>query len=80
MSAAAETYPTPEHGWTCFHCGETFAGDLSGQHAAKLHFGDYIDAIPACRLQARAGTQSLLRRIRQRFYSVNCAWRAGNDP
>jgi hypothetical protein len=31
----AETYPCPAHGWTCFHCGETFT-TFAG---AVLHFG-----------------------------------------
>lgn len=40
------TYPAPQHGWTCFHCGETFTryGD------AMLHFGRYPSATPACQL------------------------------
>lgn len=24
VNGAVETYPMPKHGWTCFHCGETF--------------------------------------------------------
>jgi hypothetical protein len=30
-----ECYATPPHGWTCFHCGETF----TNQYAAGAHFG-----------------------------------------
>jgi hypothetical protein len=44
-----DTYPQPEHGWTCFHCGETF-------HAvglAAVHFGSLIDGEPACRLNQK---------------------------
>lgn len=29
-------YTAPEHGWTCFHCGETF----KTPGAARLHFGE----------------------------------------
>lgn len=56
----AEFYTPPEHGWVCFHCGETFMHEVS----AREHFGGSIDAIPGCRLRMRAGERSLLRRIR----------------
>jgi hypothetical protein len=59
-----DTYPTPEHGWTCFHCGEHFPGNFAGQRAAQEHFGAAVDAIPGCRLRMRKGEKSLLRRIR----------------
>lgn len=49
-----ETYPTPEHGWTCFHCGENFPGTMSGQRAAQLHFGKSIHDEPKCQISARA--------------------------
>ena len=60
----AETYATPEHGWTCFHCGVNFPGTRAGEQAAREHFGHYIDSIPGCRLRMRGGERSLLRRIR----------------
>lgn len=41
-----DTYEAPAHGWTCFHCGETFLA----QSEARIHFGAQIDAEPACRL------------------------------
>lgn len=47
-----DTYETPPHGWTCFHCGETFAPHLAGQRAARDHFGAIPDAEPACRIKA----------------------------
>lgn len=59
-----DTYPTPEHGWVCFHCGESFPGNLAGSRDAHLHFGGSVDAIPGCRLRMRAGEKSLLRRVR----------------
>ena len=31
------TYPKPEHGWTCFWCGELF----TDYYAARKHFGKY---------------------------------------
>lgn len=46
------TYPTPEHGWVCFHCGEHFPGNLGGQKAARLHFGASIYDEPKCQISA----------------------------
>lgn len=40
------TYIAPEHGWTCFHCGETFLAPS----LARIHFGAMPDAEPACQL------------------------------
>lgn len=42
------TYPQPKHGWTCFHCGETFRTP----GAARDHFGADPLADPACRIKA----------------------------
>lgn len=55
-----DTYMPPEHGWTCFHCGETF------MHAnmARNHFGASIDAEPGCILRMQPGEQPLLRKVR----------------
>lgn len=36
LPSPALTYTPPEHGWTCFHCGETFK-TITG---ARLHFGE----------------------------------------
>lgn len=40
----AETYDTPRHGWTCFHCGETFRTEAG----ARLHFGEKVTGRPVC--------------------------------
>ena len=45
----ADTYPMPEHGWTCFHCGATF----TNVNLARDHFGHYPFAKPACQLAAK---------------------------
>lgn len=45
------TYPTPAHGWVCFHCGERFAPNLLGQSRARDHFGNQPNATPACRIK-----------------------------
>lgn len=63
MSAQPETYPTPEHGWTCFHCGEHFAGDASGQYHARQHFGRTPDDTPVCKMRV-PGEYHLLRALR----------------
>lgn len=34
------TYPEPQDGWTCFHCGETFWKDAE----AREHFGEHPTA------------------------------------
>lgn len=44
----------PEHGWTCFHCGDHFAPTFGGQQAARHHFGDTPIEQPACTIDARA--------------------------
>jgi hypothetical protein len=48
-----ETNPFPPHGWTCFHCGEHFEGNLAGYRAARLHFGPTPAAEPMCTMSAR---------------------------
>jgi hypothetical protein len=42
------SYDSPEHGWTCFHCGETFHTN----EGAKLHFGEQATDQPRCRKMA----------------------------
>jgi hypothetical protein len=63
-SVASDTYEAPEHGWTCFHCGEHFASDFAGQQAARFHFGFTIDAEPGCQLKLTSEERSLLKRLR----------------
>lgn len=46
------TYITPAHGWTCFHCGETFPGNFAGSRRARDHFGHDPLSDPACRIKA----------------------------
>jgi hypothetical protein len=54
------TYAMPAHGWTCFHCGETFAHE----NPARMHFGETPDKTPACLLKLTSEERSLVRRIR----------------
>ena len=44
LTDPAPTYQGPKHGWTCFHCGETF---LTAE-GARLHFGREVTGRPAC--------------------------------
>jgi hypothetical protein len=61
-SSDATTYPMPEHGWTCFHCGETF----TTPGGARLHFGTTPDAKPGCYLKVELGDErGWLARIRE---------------
>lgn len=55
-----ETYPKPSHGWTCFHCGETF----TTPGAARDHFGFEPSRDPGCRIKLGA-ERGLLRELRK---------------
>jgi hypothetical protein len=46
-----DTYPMPEHGWTCFHCGET----LTTPGAAREHFGRTPDRQAGCVIKVEIG-------------------------
>ena len=58
-----DTYPMPAHGWTCFHCGETFTTPGS----ARDHFGCAPCADPACRIKVgeERGLVRALRRVEE---------------
>ncbi len=62
-----DTYPTPAHGWTCFHCGENFPGTMGGQHQARMHFGQSVHSEPKCQISAYRVRQmeDQLRRYRE---------------
>ena len=48
--AEEATYLAPPHGWTCFHCGETF----TTPGGARNHFGFDPSTDPACRIKVGA--------------------------
>lgn len=50
LIALADHYPQPEHGWTCFHCGDTF----KTYGSARDHFGFDPSSDPACRIKVGA--------------------------
>lgn len=58
-----DTYPAPAHGWTCFHCGETFMHP----NAARLHFGETPEVQPKCLISAHRlrAMEAELRRHRE---------------
>lgn len=57
-----DTYEKPAHGWTCFHCGETFTTVGS----ARLHFGAEQTAEPGCMVKvALGGERGLLMALRK---------------
>ena len=64
-----KTYPKPPHGWTCFHCGETF----TTVGAARNHFGFDPSAEPGCRIKVGA-ERGLLRALRKAEQELAAAW------
>lgn len=61
-STRSDTYEKPPHGWTCFHCGETFKN--TGE--ARDHFGAKPDALPGCMLRVSlGGERGLLMALRR---------------
>jgi len=57
-----DTYTKPEHGWTCFHCGETF----TTLGSARDHFGATPVSEPGCVLKVNlGGERGLLMALRK---------------
>lgn len=50
---SVDTYAMPPHGWTCFHCGETF----KTPGGAADHFGAGPDAMPGCLIRVQLGDE-----------------------
>lgn len=70
---SGDTYAAPEHGWTCFHCGETFTTVGS----ARDHFGAAPDATPGCMVRvALGGERGLLSALRRAEEECRKAWEA----
>lgn len=62
-------YPMPLHGWTCFHCGETFSIAKQGcadaaTAAAREHFGPDPRWTPLCVEMNTVPPRKLWRRMR----------------
>lgn len=62
-----DTYQAPEHGWACFHCGETF----TAVKAARLHFGNDITDEPGCVLKLKGDDQGLLALVRYQYAELD---------
>lgn len=57
-----DNYNKPPHGWTCFHCGETFT-TVGG---ARDHFGADPSKTPGCMLKVQPGSErGLLMELRK---------------
>jgi hypothetical protein len=65
-----ETYLAPAHGWTCFHCGETFK-TVGG---ARDHFGADPGKVPGCMLKVALGPERgllmALRRVEEELATL----------
>lgn len=55
------TYESPEHGWTCFHCGKTFLS----QAGARRHFGMKPTETPMCLQYSKSMKDIAAERVRQ---------------
>lgn len=70
------TYAPPPHGWTCFHCGETF----TTVGTARTHFGATPDAEPGCLVRVGLGPErGLLAALRKAEEDCREAWRAVHE-
>jgi hypothetical protein len=71
-----DTYDIPQHGWTCFHCGETFT-TVGG---ARTHFGGVPDVAPGCVTKVELGAErGLLTALRKAEDECRRAWAAVHD-
>ncbi len=69
---SGRTYQQPPHGWTCFHCGETFRS----VGAARDHFGANPDHEPGCIIQVQAGEERGLLMALRKAEAELARWRA----
>ena len=68
----SKTYPKPKHGWTCYHCGETF----TTWGAAEDHFGKTPAARPGCILKVQLGDERGLEMELRKVESDRDEWKA----
>ena len=67
LEQVAETFNWPEHGITCFHCGEVCLTPKQ----ARLHFGTDISEEPGCLLKLREGDKGLLALVRFQYAELD---------
>lgn len=70
-----DSYEMPEHGWTCFHCGETFT-TVGG---ARDHFGATPDAQPGCLIRVQLGEERGLQMELRKAEAEIASLRAANE-
>lgn len=78
------TYSAPLHGWTCFHCGETFnvaayKSFHAAETAAREHFGPTPEWDPVCIDRAKHGNDELLNRTRDAELRLESALEARDE-
>ena len=78
-----DTYPYPDKGWTCFHCGETFSIAKQRHYqgaldAAREHFGSGVCDEPLCKI-ATLPHAELVRRVRAAEESERAALTARDE-
>lgn len=59
-NTGTDTFPFPAHGFTCFHCGETFKTIRS----ARDHFGNDVNDEAGCVMKLTAQDKSLVCLVR----------------
>lgn len=74
VEAAEGFYVKPDHGWTCFHCGETF----TTYGTARDHFGFDPSNDPACVIKVGA-ERGLVMALRKAELAAAEAWQAIGD-
>lgn len=62
LTDGEDTYPAPRHGWTCFHCGETF----KTEEGARIHFGETPSCAEALRSEL-SKAQTLMKKMSDWF-------------
>lgn len=70
-----DTYQAPAHGWTCFHCGETFTTPGS----ARDHFGAEPSAEPGCMVRVQVGQERGLLVALRKAEQLIAELRANNE-
>lgn len=76
---SGDTYETPRHGWTCFHCGEHFSRFEHDQ--AREHFGPTPNWNPKCfdRNAPRDVLVAEVRHLRQEVEELRLRISHGDD-
>ena len=71
ITSGNDTYPFPKHGWTCYHCGDTF----TTWGAAEDHFGKTPDRIPGCKIKIEFGEEMGLLMALRKVEAAEDEWK-----